>query len=137
LFFFKCGGCFLNSTFSILQEVYLEFNLQRFQVESLSVLSPVCLRTLRRAYFCRFRNVWLGVSMACGPSIKRLCCAANFRKKYAAFLISLRCKSKHVLPKFLEHPIRLAFTQKRQFQGILEKKVRCCLNLPAESNSSR
>jgi hypothetical protein len=29
-----------------------------------------------------------------------------------------------VLPEFKENPIRVAFIQKREFQGTLEKKVR-------------
>jgi hypothetical protein len=85
------------------------------------------------------------ICLACGPAIKRLLWSVKYRKqhaaltvgihsqtamlankhrkKYAAYLIGLHLKSKCTLPEFLEHPIRVAFTQKRQFQGNLEKKV--------------
>ena len=83
--------------------------------------------------------------LACGPALKRLLRTVKFRQQYAAlvvgyhmsaallatrhrkkiaaYLIGLRFKSRHVLPEFLDNPIRVAFVQKRQFQGTLEKKV--------------
>jgi hypothetical protein len=88
----------------------------------------------------------LAICLACGPAIKRLLRAVSYRKQYAAFtlvfhsrcallasryrkkfaayLIGLRVKSKRLLPEFLDNPIRVAFIQKRQFQGALDKKVR-------------
>ena len=79
----------------------------------------------------------------CGPAIKRRfpaahyrkqCAAvivglrsrllaAKYRKQYAAYIIGLRFKTKKVLPEYKENPIRVAFAQKREFQGTLEKKV--------------
>jgi hypothetical protein len=91
------------------------------------------------------REVRLAICLACGPAIKRLLRAVNyrkqhaaltmlfhsrgallasrFRKKFAAYIIGLRVKSKRLLPEFLDNPIRVAFIQKRQFQGTLDKKV--------------
>ena len=50
--------------------------------------------------------------------------AAKYRQRFAAYIIGLRFKTKKVLPEFKENPIRVAFIQKREFQGTLEKKVR-------------
>ena len=119
--------------------------MNALQVDAVSIISPVYLRTLRSILYSRFLNVRLALCTACSPAIKRLLWAVKYRKqcaglivgfhsksamlairhrkKYAAYLIGLRLAAKYSMPEFLEHPIRVAFTQKRQFQGILEKKV--------------
>jgi hypothetical protein len=114
-------------------------------VEALAVLSPACLRALHIIRYSRFVKVRKVICLACGPALKRSLRAVKYRqqyaalvvayrmtaallatrtrKKYAAYLIGLRFKSRHVLPEFLDNPVRVAFIQKRQFQGTLEKKV--------------
>ena len=102
---------------------------------------------LLRIRYARSLQVRLTLCLACGPAIKRRLpavtyrkqyaavivglrsrlLAAKYRKRYAAYIIGLRFKTKKVLPEFKENPIRVAFTQKREFQGTLEKKVqRAC-----------
>ena len=109
------------------------------------MLSPACLRALETIRYSRFIKVRKVLCLACGPALKRLLRTVKFRqqyaalvvgyhmsaallatrhrKKFSAYLIGLRFKSRHVLPEFLDNPIRVAFLQKRQFQGTLEKKV--------------
>jgi hypothetical protein len=121
-------------------------------MDALFVLTPACLRALASVRYSRILEGQLAVCRSCGPCIKRLLRAVSYRKqhaaltvafhartavlalkhrkKFAAYVIGLRFKSKRLLPQFLDNPIRVAFMQKRQFQGSLEKQVLSFLQNP-------
>ena len=129
-------------------------------MEAVAVLSPGCLRALANIRYAEVLQVQYAICLACSPAVKRLLravkyrkqhaaltlsfhsrtalLASSFRKKFAAYIIGLRIKSKRLLPVYLDNPIRVAFTQKSQFQGTLEKKVREILldNAGASCSSS-